>query len=276
MDPFPRAFLLVFAQLAVGGFASLSIPPFRQIDRGYFKSTAFVYLLIGAITFVGKVTLWYRTAPTARTAIDGLELVLWGLFLAAASGYFATLWGEPVRLRARLFAATWISGVIALVVAARSYCPPSSPTVEVLVYSVAFMISSLLLGTVLSGMLLGHWYLIDRNLSLSPFRTMLGFYAGCLAAQVAVLALGTALLLVAGNAATWSGYHQLWESHLPFFAARLAVSPLFAAILAAMIWRTLQIPQTMAATGLFYIAILAVVVGELMGRYLLFRTGLPL
>jgi hypothetical protein len=43
-----------------------------------------------------------------------------------------------------------------------------------------------------------------------------------------------------------------------------------------MIHRTLLIPQTMAATGLFYIAILAVMVGEFMGRYILFRTGFPL
>ena len=43
-----------------------------------------------------------------------------------------------------------------------------------------------------------------------------------------------------------------------------------------MIWRTLQIPQTMAATGLFYIAVLAAIVGEFMGRFLLFRSALPL
>jgi hypothetical protein len=43
-----------------------------------------------------------------------------------------------------------------------------------------------------------------------------------------------------------------------------------------MIWKTLQIPQTMAATGLFYIAILSVLVGELMSRFILFRTSLPL
>jgi len=43
-----------------------------------------------------------------------------------------------------------------------------------------------------------------------------------------------------------------------------------------MIHRTLQIPQTMAATGLFYIAILFVMVGEILGRLILFRTSLPL
>ena len=42
-----------------------------------------------------------------------------------------------------------------------------------------------------------------------------------------------------------------------------------------MIWRTLQIPQTMAATGLFYVAVLTTVVGEFLGRFLLYRTALP-
>jgi hypothetical protein len=32
----------------------------------------------------------------------------------------------------------------------------------------------------------------------------------------------------------------------------------------------------MAATGLFYIATLAAVVGEFLGRFILFRTALPL
>jgi hypothetical protein len=57
---------------------------------------------------------------------------------------------------------------------------------------------------------------------------------------------------------------------------RCAISPLGAGVLALMIRETLKIPQTMAATGLFYIAILAVLLGELIGRYLLFRTGIPL
>jgi len=36
-------------------------------------------------------------------------------------------------------------------------------------------------------------------------------------------------------------------------------------ILSGMIWRTLQIPHTMAATGLFYMALLGVFVGEILG-----------
>ena len=57
---------------------------------------------------------------------------------------------------------------------------------------------------------------------------------------------------------------------------RIVLGPLTALGLGYLIHRTLEIPQTMAATGLFYIAILAVMVGELLGRLILFRTALPL
>ena len=46
-------------------------------------------------------------------------------------------------------------------------------------------------------------------------------------------------------------------------------------ILSWMIWRTLLIPHTMAATGLFYMALLGVFVGEILGRQILALTGLP-
>ncbi|MGZ8495834.1 MAG: hypothetical protein ACXWWP_08035 [Candidatus Binatia bacterium] len=46
-------------------------------------------------------------------------------------------------------------------------------------------------------------------------------------------------------------------------------------ILSWMIWRTLKIPHTMAAPGLFYIALLGVFVGEILGRQILALTALP-
>jgi hypothetical protein len=47
-------------------------------------------------------------------------------------------------------------------------------------------------------------------------------------------------------------------------------------VLSWMIWRTLLIPHTMAATGLFYIALLGVFVGEILSRQILALTSLPL
>lgn len=276
MDLFPRSFLLVFAQLAVGGFFCLSLPPFHEIDRGYYKSCSAVYLASGLFALVGRGALLFHREGSAAYAMEAFEVVLWTLFLLAATGYLWSLWGEYVILRARLFAATWMSGSIALIVAAESYRQAGVLSVETLLYPLTFLNSALILGSASAGMLLGHWYLIDRDLPLEPLNRMHSLYVFSLRAQLSIMALGSALLLLLGAAPSVASLHQLIHQHLPLLMTRLAVSPIGAAVLGAMIWRTLQIPQTMAATGLFYIAVLAVLVGEFLGRFILFRTGLPL
>jgi hypothetical protein len=273
MELFPRSFLLVFAEIAVGGFFSLSIPSFREIDRGYYKSSGAVFLGLGLLGFVGRVTLWYGARDTHPVEI--VEIVLLAAFLAAGAGYLWTLWSDAGVLRPRFFAGAWMLGFGALIAAAESFRPPGSSAIAAVLYPLCFAVSALLLGSVTAGMLLGHWYLIDRDLSLRPFWRMLRFYVGCLVVQAGLLAVGVLLLALAGGSAA-QAVAQLAHDHVPLLLIRLAASPIAAGILGLMIWRTLQIPQTMAATGLFYIAILAVVVGEFLGRFILFRTGLPM
>jgi len=85
-----------------------------------------------------------------------------------------------------------------------------------------------------------------------------------------VLALGL------GSSQGAAAVADLWHEHAALLALRVVLGPLAALGIAYLIHRSLEIPQTMAATGLFYIAILAVLVGELLGRLILFRTSLPL
>ena len=133
-----------------------------------------------------------------------------------------------------------------------------------------------MLGAVATGMSLGHWYLIELDLSLDPFKRIFTFYAGTVVVQLATLTLGLGLLLLSSHAATSTSVRELWTDHQTLLWMRLGLGPLASLGVAYMIWRTLQIPQTMAATGLFYIAILAAIVGEFLGRFVLFRTTLPL
>jgi hypothetical protein len=276
MDLFPRSFLLVFAELAVGGFFCLSLPPFHEIDRGYYKSCSVVYLSSGLLALTGRVTLLFGRRAFGGSPAEIFEIILWFLFLVAATGYLWSLWGEYVILRARLFAATWMLGSVALIVAAEAYRRAPLLSVEALLYPLTFLNSALVLGTASAGMLLGHWYLIDRDLSLDPLNRMLSMYVFSLRAQVLIMVVGSIFLLLFGADPNVASLHRLLHEHTSLLITRLLVSPIGAGVLAAMIWRTLQIPQTMAATGLFYIAVLAVLVGEFLGRFILFRTGLPL
>jgi hypothetical protein len=277
METFARCFLLVFAELYVGGLLALSIPPFHEIERGFYKSTASVYLGAGLIAFTGRVALVVGGRGGVQlTWGDGIELLLWAVSLGAASLYLRALWGEDFRSRARAYVWAWVSGSVALALGAQAFRLGPLLSVETVLYPVSFIVSALVLGAVTTGMLLGHWYLIDRGLSIDPFRRMLRFFVVMLVTQTVLLVVNGGLLSLLGAHASVDGLTQLLATHTSLLTVRLLLSPIAAGGLAWMIWKTLQIPQTMAATGLFYIAILSVLVGEFMSRFILFRTSLPL
>ena len=67
-----------------------------------------------------------------------------------------------------------------------------------------------------------------------------------------------------------------FSSRYALLVAGRLLSWAMAAVLLFMAARTLAIPQTMAATGLFYIEALVVSVGQIVAHWSLLRTGLPL
>ncbi|TMA38043.1 MAG: DUF4175 domain-containing protein [Deltaproteobacteria bacterium] len=273
MSDFSDCFLLVFGQLAVGGLAALAVPPFSVLQRGFYKSSACVFLGCALLFLAGKAALVVRAGgvPPAR----GLELALWSVFAASSAVYLAALWREEPRLRARAYPAALFLGVAALFASAGVHRlgPLLSPAA--VLYPLSFLTGALALGAVATGMLLGHWYLIDLGLSIEPLQRLFRYFVAVLILHLAVLAVTLAVMGLAPGPGT-AAVTSLWHEHRSLLAARFLLGPLAALGLGYLIDRTLRIPQTMAATGLFYIAILAVMVGELLGRLILFRTSLPL
>src|SRR5215510_10861279 len=276
MTEFAHTFLLVFGQLAVGGIFALSVPGFHEIERGFFKSTACVYLSCGIAILLGKVYLVLSARPETLWSLRGLEVGAWFLFCLLCGIYTFTLWGDPFVLRARAYVLSLFSGIVALSISASTYRQASLASVETVLYPLSFLTSAAMLGAVATGLSLGHWYLIELGLSLDPFKRIFKFYTGTLIVHLSVIIFAAGLLLLVGSKPTLSGLSHLWADHRALLGLRLVLGPLASLLLAYMIWRTLQIPQTMAATGLFYIAILAAIVGEFLGRFILFRTALPL
>lgn len=275
MREFAEAFLLVFAQLAVGGLFTLSIPPFHQLERGFFKSSATVYLGAATLAVSGwAYLLLTRKLDPAVTAYRAVELTIWTAFAITLALYVYSLWGDPYRLRARSYLAALLLGVLSLATSAWRYRPEGH--LAALLYPIDFVASALLLGTASTGMLLGHWYLIDLGLTLTPFRKMHRLFVGSIHLQVSALMLSITLLWLFAAPTFEPALGKLWLDHPLLLGLRIVLGPVAAYGLAWMIGRTLDVPQTMAATGLFYIALLAVVVGEILGRTILFRTALPL
>jgi hypothetical protein len=132
-----------------------------------------------------------------------------------------------------------------------------------------------MLGLVSCAMLCGHWYLIDLEMPVDYIRSFVRILGMVLVADLVALGLAITLPLLVGgpNAAA---VRELFVSHSGLLMVRIVLGPIATIILVWMCWQTLKIPQTMAATGLLYIAVMSVLVGEMLGRFILFRTAVPL
>lgn len=275
MHPFPLSFLLFLYQLALGGLLALAATPFHELERGFYKSTAGVFFVAAFLSFLGKANLYLTSRSEGIKAGASVDIVFHFLFLLLFALYLFSLWKERVYLRARAFSFSLLFGLAGLALSSHAFRQTPLWSFETLLYPVSFLLSALLLGGVTVGMLIGHWYLIDTGQSIEPFVRIFKFFVFCLIAQTAYfLALPLSLVLV-GNAETLLGLERLWGDHFFLLSARVIIGQVAPLGLSFMIWRTLKIPHTMAATGLFYIALLGVFVGEILGKQILALTFLP-
>jgi hypothetical protein len=275
---FAACFILVFGELAWGGLFALSIPPFFNVERGFYKSSASVYLAASMTTAIGLGLLALRGGASAGPGAVSLwtAAVLWTLASAALAVYLYTLWTENGLLRSRAYALSLGIGLVALIANVTLLMPPGFGAVAAVAYALTAITSALVLGLVSGAMLFGHWYLIDLDMPVDYLRTYVRILGAVLIADL--VALGLAILLPAmfGNASAAAAVHELFASHAGLLAVRLLLGPIATIILVWMCWLTLKIPQTMAATGLLYIAVMSVLVGEMLGRFIMFRTAIPL
>ncbi len=277
MTRFGVCFLMVFGELAFGGTLALAIPPFFKIERGFYKSTGAVYLSAGLTNAIGLAFLaWRGDRPGSPAALSLWALsALWGAFCLVLALYLFTLWTDNGWLRARAYTIALALGLVAVLANALMLKPSAFGVVALLAYGLSAVLSSMVLGIASGAMMFGHWYLIDPNLPVDYLRSFVRLLGGALVADLAVLGLVMAVLALLGGGGA-EAVRDLATSDLAILTFRLLIGPAASLVLAWMCWQTLKIPQTMAATGLLYITVMSVLVGELLGRFILFRTSVPL
>jgi hypothetical protein len=275
MRTFSSSFLLFFYQIALGGLFGLSATPFHELERAFYKSTAGVLFVIAVLGFWGKSHLYWQNISAENSFATVAEILFHGLFVISFAAYMISLWGENQAFRARSFASCVLCGTTGLIFSAHGFYQAPFWSLETFVYPIAFFLSALLLGTVTVGMLLGHWYLIDTGQSLDPFIRIYKFFVVALVVQTIFLLISVIILYNFGVLESVIALERLWTDHRTLFLTRVISGQVAPLILSWMIWRTLVIPHTMAATGLFYIALLGVFVGEILGKQILALTSLP-
>jgi hypothetical protein len=240
-------------RLAFGLAFGMVITSPQKVSSGFFRNHLYVTLGLATLATLVLVQLSEPAAWFAGAA-------------ALASFFGAAFW---------LYEARWAGWISLLLVAACSMAAAlqsasASPGSDVptALRTIAVLTSGLLLGVTTGAMLLGHWYLNAPGMELGPLRRLL---------SVAMLSAGIqALVSGAGLIGELSLRSQLSPTWLPFVLLRWSFGLCGVVVLLWMARQTLKIPNTQSATGILYVAVIGVFVGELTAALLSAESTFPL
>ncbi len=222
------------------------------------------------------VALAFRpeTAAPAPAATAGL----WALGVSAGAllVYWATVGRGLARIRPLLLWTSAAAGAAALVAqglaaAAVEAGPSAALTVA------SFVSSAALLGGACTAMILGHWYLVLPSMDVSLLQSIVRFHIGSTVLRIAVVAGVLWAALATWESPSGAGYASyVWSLDGVFLWQRVLFGLLGPAVLAYLTWETAKIRSTQSATGILYVDFFTVIVGEVLAKYLLVSTRVPL
>ena len=195
------------------------------------------------------------SAAAAHAMAHARELAIVDAVPATLTTFVWFVLRYPKRLVFRVPAALLgASYVVATVAAWRAGTQAS------LVWSIAGAFASLaLLGSVNLAMVLGHWYLVVRGMPIDPLKRL----------TIATLVTAIARIVVVIAALCVTGvWNEIAVRQGIFFWMRAGWGLIGPLLLYPMVWGTVKLRSTMAATGILYVDVVAVVIGEVLGGWL--------
>ena len=229
----------------------------------------------------GFAAVLLLTALALRPDAVAFGLDLQGLALLSvvtATGailiYWATIGRVLARIRPFLLWLAVLSGSTALV--AQAVTAAASGGVLVTVLAVASFISSAaLLGGTSTAMILGHWYLVLPSMEVSLLQAIVRFHIGSTALRIVVVSLAVWWAIVGMELPGGTFERYIFSLDGIFFWQRVLFGLLGPVVLAYMTWETAKIRSTQSATGILYVDFFTVIVGEVLAKYLLVATTVP-
>jgi hypothetical protein len=240
---------LFLIDLAAGLYLFLPLVGRRNAGAKFYRM---MFLICGALALgasLAHAMAGRRDLALADAASPLLTILLWFVLR------------YPKRLVFRATAAlTGLAYLASAVVAYHETIRPSSP-----VWSLAGALASIaLLGSVNLAMILGHWYLVVRGMEIAPLERLT---IATLVAAIAKLVLVVVVI---------SFFWPVPAVRDIFFWMRAGWGLLGPLALFPMVWGTVKIRSTMAATGILYVDVVAVIIGEVLGGWLSALSHLPL
>lgn len=190
--------------------------------------------------------------------------------------YWATIGRVFTRARTAILAAAAVAGLAAIALQALEISSGSSSAVVALTV-LSFLTSALMLGGACTAMILGHWYLVIPSMEVSYLQSIVkGHIASMLGRMVVV---GAAVWFAMATWQAESGLpsfrHYIMSVDGIFFWQRVLFGLAGPAVLSYLTWETAKIRSTQSATGILYVDFFTVVVGEVLAKYIVLATHVP-
>jgi protein NrfD len=265
---------LFLAHLGVGNAFTLVFVS-REAGVKFFRFNAGMAAILIAVALA-----FSYGAGSAPGDIEHTVLYRAGLFAlecaeAALVVYWATVGRTLVKIRPALIAVAVGGGILAVVLQALAVSADRSLPMQTLTVA-SFVSSAALLGGACTAMILGHWYLILPSMQVSHLQSIVKLHIASMIVRVVVV-VGAVFFAIA----TWqpglgpSFRHYITSVAGIFFWQRVLFGLGGPALLSYLTWETAKIRSTQSATGILYVDFFTVVVGEVLAKYLLLATRVP-
>ena len=195
------------------------------------------------------------------------------VFEAALVIYWLTIGRVLASIRPAIVATAVVAGAVALV--AQGLAQGLGFAMQVMTV-LSFFSSAFLLGATCTAMILGHWYLVIPSLQVSHLQSIVKVHMLSMVVRVAVVGAAITIGILSWEPGVGPNFSRyIFSIQGIFFWQRMLFGLAGPAVLSYLTWETAKIRSTQSATGILYVDFFTVVVGEVLAKYLLLATRVP-
>lgn len=259
---------LFLAHLGVGIAFTLVVVS-REAGVKFFRFNA------GLAAILLAVALAFRPVGKDIAAATPFALAMLAICEAAIILYWATVGRMWASIRPALTWLAVVAGALAILAQALAIAAGRSLPMQVLT-AASFLSSAALLGGACTAMILGHWYLVIPSMRVSHLQSIVKVHIVAMIVRIAVVGAAVFVAIVTWQPGLGPSFgHYITSVASVFFWQRVLFGLVGPAVLLPLTWETAKIRSTQSATGILYVDFFTVVVGEVLAKYLLLATRVP-
>jgi protein NrfD len=232
---------------------------------------------LAAILVIIAIAFHHYGSPVAGAdaMLSGAAIIALDVFELAIVLYWATVGRMLAKIRPAIVGVAVGAGLASIVLQAIGISASWSVPARALTVA-SFLSSAALLGGACTAMILGHWYLVIPSMQVSHLQSIVKVHIASMVVRVAVVVAAVFVAIVTWQPGSGPSFRYYVTSiNGIFFWQRVLFGLGGPALLSYLTWETAKIRSTQSATGILYVDFFTVVVGEVLAKYIVLATRVP-